>query len=264
MKSQILLYQVRHDWTPPDGLDHGRPRVVALTRSGKVLVIMAFLLVAGGIAAGVTLGIAASRDARNARILEQQNDVADAVITRKWRSGGDHPQTWISYRFTVSGTSHSQDFKVPLRMWQGLESGSHLPVRFALAQPDLNHPLNLSLDRVPIPVPFLVTSLLVIWSPILLIPIRRQRFLLSEGRPAPGVVTEHKKMQRGSHGEKRGMVYLYDFHVLSGAAGSGSAGPVKSPPAIGSRITVLYDPNDPRRNMPYPIPSPLVRLDYPS
>ena len=264
MKSHILLFQVRHDWTPPDGLDHAFPRAVALTRSGWVLVVIAILLLAGGINAGVTLGVAASRDARDERLMQQENGVADAVITRVWRTRGEHPQSWISYQFDAQGKSHSQDFKVPLRMWQGLEAGSHLPVRFAVLRPDLNHPLGLSLERIPPAVPFLVAFWLVIWSPILLLPIRRQRFFLSEGRPAPGVVTKHEKMQRGSSGEKRGMKYRFDFHVLSGAAGSGSAGPVKSPPPVGSRITVLYDPENPRRNVPYPLPAPLVRLDYPA
>jgi hypothetical protein len=56
------------------------------------------------------------------------------------------------------------------------------------------------------------------------------------------------------------MKYFFDFKLLSGAAAAGSAGPVKEPPAVGAALTVLYDPDNPRRNAPYPFSSPLVRI----
>ena len=59
--------------------------------------------------------------------------------------------------------------------------------------------------------------------------------------------------------KKQGMKFFYDFSLLSGAQANGSFGPVKAPPAVGAKITVLYDPEKPRRNTPYPFTCPLVR-----
>ncbi|MBZ5497866.1 MAG: DUF3592 domain-containing protein [Acidobacteriia bacterium] len=260
MKSQILLMQPQHNWTPPNGLDHARPRAVVLTAGGKVVLVLAVLLLAGGITAGVALGIAASRGAQEARLLQREGQIADGVVTRVWRAGDEDRQPWISYRFDFRGRYYNRNVEVPLGIWKELRAGSPIRIRFAPSRPDLNHPARLGLERIPPAVPFLVACSLMISSPLLLLLIRRQRRLLAEGRPAPGIVTRHGEMQRGSHGEKRGVKYHYEFSLLSGAIARGSAGPVKIPPAVGSRITVLYDPENPRRSVPYPFPSPLVKL----
>jgi hypothetical protein len=262
MTNQILLLKELHDWVPPDGLDHARPRAVVLTMSGRVLMTIAGLLLAGGITAGVALGIVASREAREARLVDKESEFADALVTRTWRDRSEARQPWISYRFVAGGHTYTRNFKIPLRMWRGLSVGARLPVRFAATRPELNHPVDLSLGRTPAWLPFLIAFSLAIWSPIVLIPIRCQRRLLAEGRPAPGIVISHGKPQHGSHGEKRGMKYRYEFRLLSGAAAGGSAGPAKNPPPVGTKITVLYDPENPRRNTPYPIPSSMVRLSY--
>jgi len=92
------------------------------------------------------------------------------------------------------------------------------------------------------------------------LPLLRQRHLLSEGRPTPGTVTKHGRLQRGSHGEKLGVKLYYDFYLLSGALAHGKVGPIKNPPPIGSAVSVLYDAENPQISAPYPFPSPLVRL----
>jgi hypothetical protein len=83
--------------------------------------------------------------------------------------------------------------------------------------------------------------------------IRSQIRLLAEGRAAPGLVTKHSKAQHGSHGSDLGQKFYYDFPLLNGAIARGQAGPVKKPPAIGATVPVLYDPERPRRNAPYPL-----------
>jgi hypothetical protein len=50
----------------------------------------------------------------------------------------------------------------------------------------------------------------------------------------------------------------YEFSVLSGAVVSGRRSSSSKPPEIGSTIWVLYDPERPKLNRPYPLS--LVRL----
>ncbi len=81
---------------------------------------------------------------------------------------------------------------------------------------------------------------LVAWS------LQRQRRLLTEGRPAPGIVTRLSRT-------KGGMQVYYDFLLLSGSVAKGSSGPVSKPPGIGQTVCVLYNPDNPRRNAIYPL-----------
>jgi hypothetical protein len=78
--------------------------------------------------------------------------------------------------------------------------------------------------------------------------MRTERQLLSEGTPAMGVVTKCSIVGRGT-------VYLkYEFRAADGIAikGSGSYASLQDP---GAHIVVLYAPQNPRRNRPYPVPS---------
>ncbi len=122
----------------------------------------------------------------------------------------------------------------------------------------LNAPFTTARAVLPPWVPFPVAFLLAGGGILATIPIRRQRRLLSEGRPAPGLVVKHGKAQRDSHGRQIGEKYYYEFPLLSGALAKGEAGPRKNPPAIGSVVPVIYDPDEPPRNAPYPLS--LVRL----
>jgi hypothetical protein len=44
----------------------------------------------------------------------------------------------------------------------------------------------------------------------------------------------------------------YDFALLNGAVASGRSQTSSKPPAIGSVICVVYDPDRPSRNLAYP------------
>jgi hypothetical protein len=89
--------------------------------------------------------------------------------------------------------------------------------------------------------------------PAFLLPIavRREARLLAEGRPAPGRVTGFKRAGKT-------IQVQYEFHLLNGALVKGKVNRSK-PPIEGTTVCVLYDPENPRRNAPYPLS--LVRLE---
>lgn len=82
-----------------------------------------------------------------------------------------------------------------------------------------------------------------------LIPVRRQRVLLSEGRPAAAVVTKVRKHQGPKGGSYREI--FYEFPVLAGTKVTGKA-VATSPADVGATLTVVYHPEQPKRNRPYP------------
>jgi len=83
-----------------------------------------------------------------------------------------------------------------------------------------------------------------------LLGINQERRLLSEGRAAPALVTA-LKTQSGTHGEKHRSM-TYEFPLMSGAVASGKSGTSSKPPAVGSVICIVYDPERPGRNKVYP------------
>jgi hypothetical protein len=80
--------------------------------------------------------------------------------------------------------------------------------------------------------------------------IRRQWMLLTDGRPAQAQVTVSKKV-RHQHGSYYQV--SYEFRTMSGAMRSGRYDSHKGPPASGTTIQVVYNPDRPEHSMPYPL-----------
>jgi len=260
MDSMTRLLELRERWTAPDRLDRSRPREVSLTRSGIASLVLSVALAAGSLWAGIGLGLVAVRQAEEARLLREQSVVTEGLVTRLWRSRGDDRQPWLAYRFFSSGRALNQEARVSLSIWRNLQVGSSIPVYYVPAQPDLNSAFSSGRRAMPVWVPFLVALGLATGSVLGRLPVRRQRALLADGRVAPALVISHGKMVRDSHRKELGFRYRYQFPLLSGAVARGQAGPIKIPPAIGSVIPILYDPESPKQNSPYPLT--LVRLAY--
>ncbi len=258
MDYRIAGIASEHRWIPPAGLERSRPRLVKLTASGKVVLVLSIALGVGALAAGVGLGLVAAREAADSRLLQQEGMVTEGQIIRLWRSGDKGHEPWVAYRFAAEGRDYGRNARLPLSRWRSLRVGAYLPVRYAGSHPDINYPDGYVRGPLPAWVPVLVAVAFAAGSFLVTLPIRSQRFLLASGRASPGRVSAHGKPVRSSHGSNLGEYYFYEFPLLSGAKSRGKAGPSKSPPAVGSIIPVLYDPDNPRRNAPYPLS--LVRL----
>jgi len=239
------------EWVPPDGLGYTRMRPVRLTGAGIALVSVGVLMLLGALAAGIGLGIASGREYRQHRLMREQGVLADAEITRLWRARDEDKTPHLAYTFMFQEREYKGSASAPLRVWKSLAVGSRLPVRFLPANPASNRPEGWQ-DRPLSPwVPCLAAAFRAGLSGLVALPLRRQARLLSEGRAARGVVTAHRKT-------KDGTVVRYEFAQLSGAMAKGRSGPRKGAPAVGESICVLYNPEEPRRNAPYPLT--LVKL----
>ena len=252
MGSRILIVDRKGDWVPPDGLDRCRPREVRLTPEGKGLIVLACLLLAGGLAGGIALGLLANRQAGEARLLREESVVTEGTVTRLWRGGDNNRQRWMAYSYLVDGQAYGRRVKVSSATWARLKVGTRIPVHYVPSRPDLNYPLQSPRSPLPLWVPFAVALGAAAVSLLLVLHVRGEARLLAEGRAAPGQVTRLSKRHRSSHGTDLGQKVFYEFKLLSGAVAHGRAGPIKNPPEAGSTITVVYDPEAPRHNSPYP------------
>ncbi|MBL8173319.1 MAG: hypothetical protein JNK48_01530, partial [Bryobacterales bacterium] len=73
------------------------------------------------------------------------------------------------------------------------------------------------------------------------------KYLLAEGRIAPGVITGVKE----AHGHKH--AYRYEFPLLSGGVGQGKMYPTHNAHFVGEKVCVVYLPDNPDRNALYPL-----------
>jgi len=246
MNPSIPLAELQWSWTPPDGLGRSRPRPVRLSAAGRALAALAVGLFVGALAAGIALGGIGGREAEQQRILLEQGADAEGRIIRLWRSRGDNKQPWVAYRFKVQARAYERSVKAPLRVWRDLRVGSDLPVRYLPSDPDFSHPRAWRQKTMPVLLPYVVAAALATLSWLVTQTIRSQRRLLAEGRAAPALVTHHTRA-------KEGKTIHYEFPLLSGAIRKGQSGPSKKPALVGSTICVLYDPDNPRKNAPYPL-----------
>ncbi|MBZ5728724.1 MAG: DUF3592 domain-containing protein [Acidobacteriia bacterium] len=242
------------DWTPPDGLGYTRARPVRLTAAGIALAVVGVALLLGAIGAAVGLGTLAGRQARVHRLLGEQGETADAVIARVWRSSGKDTTHWVAYRFAFQDREYEGRSKVPLRIWRDLTVGGRLPVRFVPSDPAQSHPAGWPDTPLPLWFPFVLAAVLALASAVPALALRWQARLLADGRAAPGVVTAHRRV-------KEGTAIRYEFTLPSGGTEKGRGGPRQHPPPLGGAVCVLYDPERPRRNAPYPLS--LVKLARP-
>jgi hypothetical protein len=259
MNSRSQFMNPADAWVPPSGLDRSRPRDVSLTATGVITLLLVGVLALGAIAAGIGLTALASRQAEEARLLRQEGLTADGRIVKLWRSRDKNRRPWAAYQFTHEEQAFERNSKIPYAIWKNLKVGTSYPVRYFPGRPELSHLEGLALRPLPMWVPIPISCALVLGGFMAVLPVRRQRTLLMMGRPAAARITSHGKRHRSSKGSDLGVYYAYEFLLLNGSVSKGLAGPAKNPPAIGSVVPIIYDPDRPQRNAPYPFS--LVRLN---
>jgi hypothetical protein len=241
------------NWQPPRGLDRTRPREIRLTGNSIALLAGIAGLLIGSVAVFVILFGVAKQQGEEQRLLREEGSDAQAVVTRLWRGSGESKPGWVSYSFAPNSRDvlYQGSAKIPMRLWRNLQAGTTIAVRFVSAHPEINLPLAVGNRATPIWLAPLTAMTLIATAGLLTLPLRKQRFLLTEGRPAPGRVTGLKKTHNGT-------VVQYEYQVLSGAMRTGRGEPMRKPPGVGSHVVVIYDPDNPRKHALYPLS--LVRL----
>ena len=240
-------------WTAPDGLGYSGLRPVRLSGAGYALAALSAIFVIGGLVLGNFLWNQSRRENAQRAQLEREGVRIEATIVRLWRSGGKDNTPRLSYRFQLQDQVVTGSSRAPRKTWNALHVGDPIPVRYLPANPAINHPEDWPANATPVFLAALVPAMFVGLAGLFGVMITRQSRLLSEGRPAPGVVTKTRRSDKN-------VVVTYEFRVLSGATRTGrcSSGR-KSVPAVGSVVCVMYDPDNPRRNGIYPFS--LVRLE---
>jgi hypothetical protein len=236
-------------FTPPAGLEWSRPRAVRLSAAGRGMAIAAIAMTLAGPAAGVGIHYEAQAQAARRQQVIDHPALAAGVITRLVKPSKDTNSGTVHYEFDAEGARHTGEKRINRAWWRGLSVGDPLTIRYAAGTPSINGPDG-TLPRVlPFWLPYLVGGVLVGIAALFAAILRADMRLLADGRIAEGTVRD-VKVTRSQHGTHRSI--RYDFVLLSGARMTGSAGASRTPPAVGTSLVVIYDPERPKRNKPYP------------
>jgi len=235
---------------PPRGLGESRPRDVGLSALGKFLVVLAVLFVLGTLGAGLGLERVALRQAETRRLLTETGVDTDAVVVSVRAQTKAKPMS-VSYRFTAGGQAYGGQHEVQGSATRTLRVGSPFAIRYAASAPGVNVPRGVIPNAMPAPLPWLTAATCCALASFVAAALTRQRRLLIWGRAAEARVIARQKHSSGEGGAHDTL--SYEFPLLSGVLRKGTTATSRKGPAIGDRLCVIYDPDRPSRNAPYPL-----------
>ncbi len=245
MDPRSLLIEAKRKWQPPPELQRSSPREVRQRAAGRALLVLAALCVLGAPVAGLLLYVKASADHAQRRQLMSRGVDGRAVVTRRWMRRGDHPRYFADYVYEAGSGALAGRIDMSRPRWERLEQGSVLPVRYLPADPRQHLVPGYEGDLMPLWLPYAVAGAMAAAGWLLTLPLKSESRLLTEGRPAPGVVLAHRKAQHTT-------TIRYAFVTLSGTIAEGKMQAQKNPPAVGSLLTVVYEPDNVGNNRAYP------------
>ena len=233
--------------TAPSELTGPLPRRLRMRPNGIQMATAASVMLALGIFFILFPGWKMAKKMQTTAALRTDGRDAVGEITRLWEEREKYSNLHVGYTFTINGASYTGESDVPYQLWQSIRQASSLPIRYLPANPAMNHPAewegpNFSgmwlLGSASFILPFLIS---VAFFTILL----SERKLVGKGLLAAAVV---KNCSSG----RRGFSVMYEFrtqdeNVITGRGWS----PCRH--EIGTSVWVLYLPQNPRRNQPYPL-----------
>jgi hypothetical protein len=241
------MAELQRKWTPPAELLGSVPREVRLSGGGIAAAVLAGLLILGGPTASILLERLSGRQTAEQNQLSDEGKDVEASVTRLWRSADKEHRPMVTYQFHAEGSTFRKSVTAPPRIWKSLREGEPLMVRYWPPNPTRSHPRDWVESPMPLWLSLLLGAILAAIGVGLVFILRRQLTLLSNGRPAPAVVTRYSYAQ---HGKKN---IHYEFPLMGGSVENGKSGPRRTLPAIGATLCALYDRDNPRRNALYPL-----------
>jgi len=237
---------MHESWEPPAELSGPTPRRLKWKVVGIVNMAQIVLLFFIGLGSfGATW-----HSADESNRLKKEGQITDGTVTRTWtESGGRSTYYKVAYEFSVDRNTVRGESGISGRSWKELRIGSHTPVKYVPGQPDYNQ---LALAHDTPTTYWLPVAVFVFWMFVLALaipPVRKERFLLKHGQPAPGMITNIKATS-GGPSPKYGYILKYEFQLSDGTIVNGKTrrGVARSR----QEVTVLYDPKHPRRSDIYP------------
>ena len=234
------------------------PRDVRVNLNGQVMLLIAAMLVIGGMWGSVELNRRAEIAARHVGLFESERVVAAGDVTQlRKRGGGNDHRITAHYRYTARGRELTGETTLRRSERDRYVVGSPIGVWYLASEPEISwldgyspRPMA-SWPATALPLACGVAAM------ALILLVRRQWNLLAYGRAAIATVTkvEKKRTDKGAI-----WVVHYAFTTMSGATRAGKYNQgKKNLPAAGATIPIIYDRDNTFRHSKYPMPFVTIR-----
>ncbi|GEM_PF-777352 len=238
-------------WRPPSELSGSLPRSVRFSGKGVFLMCIVALLAGGAVFLPVWIYQQTAKELELARLFAAHaNSLTNGVVTNVGPVTSDDEQHKVTYRYEVRGRSYEGSVRLSGRNVKRLQEQPAIVVRYLPDSPERSQIVGYEHRPPPAWLPLFIAGSMVFPIALLSLQLKRQRYLLAEGRTARGVVTGRRWVQ--SEGARHTSM-RYEFTTPAGGTQKGGfpGSPRRFPE--GTVITVLYDPDNPRRNARYPL-----------
>ena len=236
----------------PPVLLRSTPRDVRVSSTGGVLLVVAAMLVVGGIWGAVELNRRAQTAARHRGLFASERIVtAGEVVQLRKRGGDDDARLTAHYTYVAAGREFRGATALRRDERNRYAVGSPIAVWYLKSEPEASwlhghapRPMA-SWPATAVPLACGVAAMAVILL------VRRQWNLLAYGRPAIARVTkvDTKKSDKGTI-----WVVHYEFTAISGAKRTGKYNQGKKDlPAVGTMIPIVYHRDNTFRHSKYPM-----------
>ncbi len=243
-------------WRPPAELNRSTPRPVRLTGAGYAAVAGAVLLFAGAVALGIFLPVQLRHAQDSAALLAAEGVTTDARIVRTGVDSSKNHEPFVVYEFHADGRRYEHRMTIYRRDQEGYYVGAAARFRYLPGNPRESWLEGYGPKGPPAWV-FVVAPLpLVIGAVCITFNVRRQRHLLAEGKTAQGRVVSYR---RNYMDKTRRYRAIYELRTVSGSVYKAKIYSKSRPAEPGTRVTMLYNPDNPKQAAPYPLQ--FVKLD---
>jgi hypothetical protein len=181
--------------------------------------------------------------------IEQTGVRTDASIVEAGRTSGEDKRRYAVYRYEAAGKTWAGRVTLRKRDHRPAARGDRLPVRYLPDEPGSNWVAGYEPSGPPLVVALLVPPLSLSGALALAWILRRQWALLADGRATEALITGFKK-NRSDKGTRYHVEY--EFRMMSGAMRRVKIESTKQP-VEGTKATLLYDRENPRRHGVYPL-----------
>jgi hypothetical protein len=247
---QARLREVQADWRAPDELQsHAPPRNVRYEARARAAFVLAVVAAVGVVTAAAFLGPIVLREQRDQDLVRREGIPGTGVITRRWTTQSKSTSYHVAYAYDVGNTHYEAEAGVSRANYDRFTVGATAGIHYAPSRPDVSRMDDASSVPAWLKLLVFLPALLLLAIPWRVAQMKR---LLAWGTPTGAVVTR-------SGPTKGGLAIRYKFLDPTGEVVTGSeVVSSRGAPQAGDVITVLVDPDRPRRAARYPLS--MVRL----
>ena len=239
------LLALKNEWcAPAELMAASTPREVRLTRSARVMLALVAAGIVGFAIAGVLLLPGVQRDLQDNDLVRREGITGSATISAHRMIRGRSASYHVTYAYDAGNRQYAAEARVTRRDYERFAVGSTVAIHYAPSRPELSRMDDARYDPPQLRLLVFLPILFLLIAPFGVMRVRR---LLAWGTPVGAVVTRVSPT-------KGGTAIRYQFLDPGGDAVTGSdVVPSRGEVKAGDVITVVFDPDRPRRKARYPM-----------